>query len=298
MSKITIIGPGAIGGLIAAWLCQDTDHEVTVAVRTPFTRLDLETPDGHLEAWPQILGKPGQARPADWVLLATKAYDSAAAAEWFAGAVADQTRIAVLQNGVNHVDRISEWAPRDRILPVIVDCPTERLAPGKIRQRGQVTLRTPVTSSAESFAALFTHTEIDCRQVDDFKGIAWWKLCINAAGVVNALTLKPAGVSNDPYAARLMRDIVEETAAVGRAEGARLASDIADEVIGIYRAQPPDSVNSLHADRMAGRPMEIDLRNGIVVDLGARHGIPTPCNEMAVALLKVNGPNSGTEVFK
>ena len=288
MSKITIIGPGAIGGLIATWLCQDSDHEVTVAVRTPFSRLELETPDRRLEAWPLILSKSGQARPADWVLLATKAYDSAAAAKWFAGAVTDRTRVAVLQNGVDHVERISEWVPRDRIIPVIVDCPTERLAPGKIRQRGQVTLRTPVTPLAESFAALFTHTEIDCRQVDDFITIAWWKLCINAAGVVNALTLKPAGIANDPHAARLMRQIVEETAAVGRAEGAHLDSDIADEVIDIYRAQPPDAINSLHADREAGRPMEIDLRNGIVVELGAKHGIPTPCNEMAVALLKVN----------
>ena len=287
MSKITLIGPGAIGGLIATWLCQDPAHDVTVAVRTPFSRLELETPGGQLEAFPLVLTDPRQARHADWVLLATKAYDSAAAAEWFPGLMTDHTRIAVLQNGVDHVNRISEWAPRDRILPVIVDCPTERVAPGKIRQRGQVMLRTPVAESAQAFAALFADTEIDCRQAEDFTTIAWWKLCINAAGVVNALTLKPAGVANDPSAARLMRLIVEEAAAVGRAEGADLAADIADEVVDIYRKQPPDSVNSLHADRMAGRPMEVGIRNGIVVERGALHGIPTPCNDMAVALLKV-----------
>jgi 2-dehydropantoate 2-reductase len=32
--------------------------------------------------------------------------------------------------------------------------------------------------------------------------------------------------------------------------------------------------------------MEIDLRNGVIVRLGERHGIPAPCNDMAVALLK------------
>jgi 2-dehydropantoate 2-reductase len=58
-------------------------------------------------------------------------------------------------------------------------------------------------------------------------------------------------------------------------------------VVAIYRSQPADSVNSLLADRLAGRPMEVDIRNGVVVRLGKKHGIPTPCNEMAVSLLKV-----------
>jgi 2-dehydropantoate 2-reductase len=117
--------------------------------------------------------------------------------------------------------------------------------------------------------------------------MAWWKLCVNSAGVVNALVLQPARIANDDSAAKVMRSIVEETAAVGRAEGASLSPDIADEVVNIYRGQPPDSVNSLHADRAAGRPMEIDLRNGIIVELGKKHGIPTPYNDMAVSLLKI-----------
>jgi ketopantoate reductase len=33
--------------------------------------------------------------------------------------------------------------------------------------------------------------------------------------------------------------------------------------------------------------MEIDLRNGVIVERGKRHGIPTPYNGMAVALLKI-----------
>lgn len=288
MPRITVVGPGAIGGLIATHLCQDAGHEVTVAARTPFTSLRLETPDGQIEAHPLVLTDPGQARAADWVLLATKAYDSESAAKWFAGSLNGHTQVAVLQNGVDHVERLSQWVPRDRILPVIVDCPTERLAPGRIRQRGPVTLRVPRTQSSDAFEGLFTRTGIDCKQIEDFTSMAWRKLCINAAGVVNALTLKPAGIVHDEAASALMRRIVRETAAVARAEGAKLSTRIDDEVIDIYRNQPADAINSLQADRMAGRPMEIDLRNGIVVERGARHGIPTPCNEMAVDLLKVN----------
>jgi 2-dehydropantoate 2-reductase len=45
-------------------------------------------------------------------------------------------------------------------------------------------------------------------------------------------------------------------------------------------------VNSLLADRLAGRPLEIDARNGVIVRLGQQHGIATPLNGMAVAILE------------
>jgi 2-dehydropantoate 2-reductase len=41
----------------------------------------------------------------------------------------------------------------------------------------------------------------------------------------------------------------------------------------------------MHADRIAGRQMEIDARNGAVVRFGRKHGIATPVNQMIVALL-------------
>lgn len=288
MPKIMVIGPGAIGGMVAARLCQNTSNEVTIAARTPFRGLTLETPDGPLVTDPAVLTRPQDAPESDWVLVATKAYDSRAAAEWFPATVQEKTRVAVLQNGVDHVDRFSKWLPRERILPVIVDCPTERSAPGMIRQRGPALMTVPDGPLGKAFAELFAHTGVDCRLSGDFVTAAWWKLCLNAAGVVNALTLQPAGISRDENAARLMRRIVEEAAAVGRAEGATLGANIADEIVGIYRGQPPDSVNSLHADRAAGRPMEIDLRNGVIVERGKRHGIETPCNDMAVTVLSLS----------
>ncbi len=288
MPAITVIGPGAIGGMVAAQLCQDARNDVTVVARTPFAKLLLETPVGELQANPRIVTEPVDAQPADWVLVATKAYDSESAAAWFDSLLGEKTVVAVLQNGVNHVERFSKWLPRERILPVIVDCPTERIAPGQIRQRGPALLTVPHNELAQRFAGLFANTEVRCDLSGDFTSMAWWKLCVNAAGVVNALVLQPARIAHDENAAGIMRAIVEETAAVGRAEGAQLAADVADEVIAMYRGQPADSVNSLLADRVAGRPMEIDLRNGVIVELGRNHGIATPCNEMAVALLKIS----------
>jgi 2-dehydropantoate 2-reductase len=73
--------------------------------------------------------------------------------------------------------------------------------------------------------------------------------------------------------------------AVGRAEGAVFEDGLPEKILASQRAAPPDSMNSIHADRAAGRPMELDARNGVIVRLGRKHGIATPYNDMAVALL-------------
>ena len=48
----------------------------------------------------------------------------------------------------------------------------------------------------------------------------------------------------------------------------------------------PDAENSMVADRRAGRPMEVDARNGVIVRLGQKHGVPAPVNALMVALLE------------
>ena len=42
MAKITLIGPGAIGSTLAAWLSRIPAHEITIAARTPFSSLVLD----------------------------------------------------------------------------------------------------------------------------------------------------------------------------------------------------------------------------------------------------------------
>jgi len=49
------------------------------------------------------------------------------------------------------------------------------------------------------------------------------------------------------------------------------------------------SAGSLHVDRLAGNPMEVDARNGVIVRLGLKHGIPTPMNKVLVTLLAASG---------
>ena len=284
--RIAVIGPGAVGGVIAAWLVQNPDLAVEVCVRTAFDRLEVETPGGPLTATPRVLTAPDQASQVDWAIVTTKTYDAAATGAWLARLVGPNTRVAVLQNGVEHVERFTPYVTAERITPAVVDIPAERSAPGRVRQRRDGTILVPEGVAGDAFVALFAHTPIVVSTTSDFKTAAWKKLALNCAGAVNALTLKPAGVAAREPIADIMRALVGECVAVGRAEGADLPADLPDAVVAGYRSGPADGVNSLHADRAAGRPMELDARNGVIVRLGARHGIGTPVNAMVVALLE------------
>jgi 2-dehydropantoate 2-reductase len=147
-------------------------------------------------------------------------------------------------------------------------------------------MRLEDSAAGAAFAALFSGSKAQVELTSDFLSAAWRKLCINSAGVISALTLKPAGVLRDEAVGEVALGLIAECVAVGRAEGAALDDATGERILAGYRAGSPDSINSLLADRLANRATEIDARNGVIVRRGLKHNIPTPLNAMAVALFK------------
>ena len=289
MARIAVIGPGAVGGTVAAWLMQSGAQQVTVCARTGFERLVVTTPEGVLTAPPRVLTDVAAATPAEWVLVTTKAYDVAATGTWLARLVGPETRVAVLQNGVEHVARFAGLVPESRIVPAVVDIPASRSGPGQITQHRLGTIVVPEGADGAAFVALFAGTGIAVSAVPNWAERAWSKLCLNCAGAVTALTMRATGpVWNDEIAA-LVEGLARECAAVARAEGVSIDEAVIAGVVEGARRAPEGSGNSMFADRLAGRPMELDARNGVIVRLGARHGVATPLNRLFVTLLAASG---------
>jgi 2-dehydropantoate 2-reductase len=241
---------------------------------------------GPIHATPTVLTDPALAQPVDWVLVATKAYDVAATAPWLERRMGPATRLAVLQNGVDHVERFKDLVPPERIVPVVVGIPGSRTAPGRMIQHEYGTMFVPAGANGDDFVALFAKSKIAVATDADFVSRLWAKLCLNAAGAVPTLTLTATGDAWSDGLERLVRAIVEECAAVARAEGATIPQSVVETVVDRARKGRGGGVNSMHADRLAGRPMEVEQRNGVVVRLGRKHGIPTPVSEVIVELLR------------
>ncbi len=284
--RIALVGVGAIGGALAGFLETAGGHELILCTRRPLPQLTITSPDSVRKVNARNRTSPEQDGPVDWVIVATKTYDAEGAAAWFPALCATGASVAVVQNGVEHRERFLPFVPADRLLPVIIDCPVERRADGDIHIRGAATIKTEEGPLGQNFAALFAGSPVQIELTSDLVTAAWSKLCINCPGALCALTQRPTSVLWGDAMSHILLDMVQECIAVGRAEGALLDDSIAQRVLEHYRRQPADSVNSLLADRLAGRRMEVDARNGVIVRKGEIHGIATPLNRMTVALLE------------
>lgn len=286
MPSISMVGVGAIGGAVAAGL-GDAGHSLTLCVRTPFDRLERSL-DGVVSRYAHpVTADPQRVEPTDWLLVCTKAHQTAGAARWFEGLRGDNTTVAVLQNGVDHVERFAPYFEEYRILPAIIMLPAIADAPGRVRQGRAGTLTVPDDENGRAFAELFTRSStVKVALTDDFLSVAWSKLVHNAAGgAVCALALRENGLVAEAAMRDLVLGLMSEIIAVGRAEGASLADDLPEQIIARHANELRDHWTSIAVDRREGRKMEWQARNAVVGRLGRRHGIPTPLNDAVTTLL-------------
>ena len=282
---IAVVGVGAIGGVCAAQLVA-AGREVTCCVRRRFDELVLEAPDGRLASKPRVETDPAQVSAARWILFATKAHQTAGAAVWLEALMGEETRVAVLQNGVEHASRLAPWVDVQRVVPVVVACPSTATAPGCIAQRRPAQLTVPADPAGQAFAALFEGTAVAVHTTDDWGTAAWRKLCLNVTGgAIAALAGVPLSEVRHPRRADLAHALAQECAAVARAEGADVPDAFAEKVAVGAVTSPSGGSPSTLTDRRNGRPLEFDARNGAVVRIGACHGIDAPVNARATALM-------------
>ncbi len=292
--KIAVVGLGGIGGVAAACLALSGRDDVMACARRPIDSLTFQHGDDISHVPLTTLTDPVDAPVVDWVLLCTKAQDTASAAPWLRRLCGPETRIAVLQNGIGHAERVSPHTGAyagngPAILPAIVYYNGERLAHDHMRLRhirGH-DLLVPAGPVADDFAALFAGTPIDVGVSHTFVTFQWRKLLINViANPVTALTRQRLGVFHRKDLRELCLGILREAVAVGRAEGADLKDDEAETIFETLLGYPSEAGTSMYFDCLSGRPLEIEALNGAVVAAAQKHGIATPLNGAMLALLK------------
>ncbi|MFM7536506.1 MAG: 2-dehydropantoate 2-reductase [Acidimicrobiales bacterium] len=287
MTSVAVVGAGAVGSYFAAHLLEAGTASVTLCVRRPFEELVVERDDGVvLRSRPLVATDPAGLEPVDWVLLATKAHQTEGAAGWLRSLVGPGTAIAVLHNGTEHEARVRPNVGDAAVVPAVVYCGAELLAPGHVQHQASGLLIVPPSPAAEQLAALFPDPKAHVRLSETFPVELWTKVTSNC--VVNgicALTERRFEVFRDPAIATLARAVVAECATVAAAEGAPLADDLADRLCATLAASAPTNGSSMLYDRLARVPMEQDAIYGAVVRAGARHGLATPLTGAFLALL-------------
>jgi 2-dehydropantoate 2-reductase len=281
---VAVIGMGAVGTLLAGALAA-TGHPILACGRARLTSITVTTDTGGASYPVTWTDQPGDLRGVRWTVLATKIHDTAAAAGWLAALSPGQCLLAA-QNGVSHRARLAPLTSAT-VVPVLVYVNAERTGRGCVRAR--ITGRglvLPDDAPGRSAASLFSGSALAVETAADFRTAEWEKLLSNVtANPLTALTGRRAEVLREPPVAALAMDLLQETVAVARAEGASLPDDAAPDMLGWLQALPPGATSSMLQDRQAGRRLEHDGLLGPVVDGGSRHHIPTPASKAVLGLL-------------
>ena len=287
--SVAVVGLGRVGGIAAAWLLNAGRHDVTVCARRPLAKLTLEHDGGAIDLPLLTLTNPDDASPVDWVLLCTKAHETASARPWLQNLCRPATRVAVLQNGIGHTERVAPLANGAAAFPVVVYYNGERLAEDRVRFRlvSEHAVAVADDELGRSFAQLLAGTPITVLLSSDIKTLIWRKLLGNAiANPITALTRQRQAVLRRSEVRELALGVLAEAIAVARADGVQLAPDETEQALRTLYSYPPEAGTSMYFDTMAGRPLEIEALTGAIVAAGERYGIATPLNCALLALAR------------
>lgn len=286
--KIFVLGAGAIGSTYGALLSQKND--VTLIGRK--THVDAINSHG-LMTKGHLTGKfPVKAEtkineilPNSLIILTTKAQDSAEAVSGIKHLLKPNTVILVLQNGLKIKKQIQRVVgDKIEIVRGLTLMAAEFLEPGKISfWNGQTIIEH--TKTGQKIATLFRKSGLMATIAKDITKEEWTKLIINC--VINPLTAI-LRIRNNELAIDCLKqtrhNVVEECIEVGEAEGASFDPELKKHVD--QRVSSYTNFSSMYQDIVKGKKTEIDFLNGTIVELGKKHGIPTPVNEALVGLIE------------
>jgi len=284
-ATVAVVGAGSVGGFFAAQARQ-AGNQITLCVRTGFDKLIVETGGEEITVDATVHTDPSQVGVHDWVLLAVKAHQTGTTAEWLKALCGASTVIVVLQNGVEHRERVEPLAEGAEVLPAVVRYGGEAIEPGRVRHYTYGVLTVPEGAAGWRLADLFEGSAAQVQLTEDFEQEAWSKLVTNvAANAIPAITLQRFPVFRRLEVAELAEALMVECITVAEAAGIEVPNELARSEVERLAGLPDHVGSSMLYDRLAGRSLEYDALNGAVVRIGERHGVPTPLNRAMVALL-------------
>ncbi|GAL56971.1 putative 2-dehydropantoate 2-reductase [Pseudescherichia vulneris NBRC 102420] len=291
--RIALIGPGAIGTTIAAAL-----HEVgrtpLLCGRTAHPQLTLRHEEGEIVVPGPVLSDPAAvSHPFDIVFVAVKVTQVAESAGWLARLCDENSIVCALQNGVEQKTQLAPLVNGAEVLPSIVWFPAQREPDASVWLRATPRLTLPDLPQAKAIADALSGTRCAVELSSDFISLAWRKLLQNAVAGLMVLANRRAGMFSRPDITALALAYLQEGLTVARAEGATLSDSVPQEIVDGFHRAPADLGTSILADRQANRPLEWDIRNGVIQRYGHSHGIPTPIGDVLVPLLAAGSEGPG-----
>ncbi|MCG7366275.1 oxidoreductase [Pantoea tagorei] len=290
---IALLGPGAIGTTIAAAL-HEAGRTPQLCGRTAHPQLILRHDEGEVVVPGPVMTDPAAIdRPFDLVFVAVKTTQIADSAHWLARLCDENSVVCALQNGVEQQALLQPWVNGADVLPAVVWFPAQREPDASVWLRAAPRLTLPDLPQAQRVVEALSGTRCTVALSTDFVSIAWRKLLQNAVAGLMVLANRRAGMFARADISTLALSYLRECAEVARAQGAELDDDVPQTILEVFQRAPADLGTSILADRQANRPLEWEIRNGVIQRYGRAHGIATPISDVLVPLLAAGSEGPG-----
>jgi 2-dehydropantoate 2-reductase len=237
------------------------------------------------------------------VLLAVKGGATADAARELQAVLPAGTPVLSLQNGIANPDTMRAAAPALTALAGMVACNIAMPAPAHLHRATDGEWAAEDHPALRAWQPVFAAAGVPLELHADLAPLQWGKLLLNLNNAVNALSGLPLRAQLlDRDLRRCMATLIDEALAAlaaARIAPARLTPLPPRWLPTVLRLPTPvfrtlaarmlriddQARTSMALDLAAGRPTEVDLLNGEVVRLAARHGTAAQANHRITDLV-------------
>ncbi len=302
--KVVVIGPGALGSLLAATLSRSEkdfdlwllDHRRARAATLADQGLILEEGKQRYHVKVQAVADASEiGGSADYIFLCVKAYDTRRSIQQAHPLFSEKSLLLAFQNGIAHLPILKEFCKNYRWAVGVTSQGATLVGPGYVRHGGRGITRLgfleppspPALAQLYDAAALLKKAGFEAEVAPNIVEHIWNKLLVNVGiNPLTAILSCPNGkLLEIPTAETQLEAAVLEAASVARAKGINIVPDPVALTREVCRATS-NNKSSMLQDVLNERPTEIDAINGAVVLEAHRLGIPVPVNEKLVREIK------------
>lgn len=297
--KIVIVGPGAMGCLLAAFLSKSKeeiwllDKDKERAAKISQGSISVEGISGNWKVAARITTDVKEIGIADLVVICVKSYDTKEAIKLAKPLVSAQTKVLTLQNGIGNIEIIAEAVGNEKVIGAVAHLGVTLLDIGKVRHAGhgeiiigRIDGKIPVELRA--IREIFNKVGLETRISRDIKALLWSKLIINVG--INALTaitrLHNGKIIEFEGTRRILREAVTEAVRIAKRKRIKLIYDDPLAKVEAVCEATATNISSMLQDVSRKKRTEIDFINGVIVRQGQELGIPVPVNALLVDLVK------------
>ena len=291
---ISVIGPGAVGGLLAAML-ERAGTPVTVVARREravvIAGQGISVHSPALGNWNSRFQTVATAPSALPTLLAVKGH--ALAAVLPAMAAARPVEVLAVLNGVSHAATLREALPDCRVIAASITVEAATDGASMVHHHSPfVRLGVADDDTDATTVAALRGAGVEVARGGAERHVLWRKYRFLAPmALLTALHDLPLGPALGHDAA-VTAAVLDETARLATAEGLLTSAAELRDILG---SLPAGMRSSLQRDMSAGRPTELEPLGGALLALARRHELETPALSAVVHHLRARSDRRLTE---